>query len=169
MSAQEPGPFDPLRILGELERQRVAYVLIGELAGVLQGTDEITATVTICPQMKDENLERLNRALVELDARTREGAPPGVDLDRVAQDSVTRLDSPWGGIEVAPVPDGTRGYDDLRRATSREALGSGVRVAVASVNDLARMVGAGGPDADAARLADLRALAAIEQGRGISR
>lgn len=169
MSAREPKSFEPLRILGELERQRVAYVLIGALAGVLHGTDEITGCVVICPQVKPENLERLNRALIALEAHAPEGKTLGVDPERVVQEAGTRLMSPSGEIEVVPGPTGTRGYDDLRRAASREALGLGVRVSVASINDLARIVGAGGREADTARLADLRLLAEIEAARGIAR
>ena len=36
---EEVSDFDPLAILGALERHRVAYVLVGDLAGVLHGTD----------------------------------------------------------------------------------------------------------------------------------
>ena len=68
-----PG-FDPLRIIDSLERHRVNYVLIGVLAGVLHGTDEIADSVDICPQMKPENLDRLNEALVELGAESVPGA-----------------------------------------------------------------------------------------------
>ena len=40
------------------------------------------------------------------------------------------------------MPAGTRGYDDLRRAAVREPLGQGLRPAVASKGDLARMLSA---------------------------
>lgn len=39
-----------------------------------------------------------------------------------------------------PVEAGTRGYDDLRRRANREALGEGLRPAVADLADLVRML-----------------------------
>ena len=60
--------FDPRGILTSLERHRVNFVLIGALARVLQGTDEVTGGVDICPQRRAENLERLDAALAELGA-----------------------------------------------------------------------------------------------------
>lgn len=38
----EPAPFDPYALLRALERHQVAYVLIGGLARVLHGSDEVT-------------------------------------------------------------------------------------------------------------------------------
>ncbi len=72
-------------------------------------------------------------------------------------------------LKIIPEPLGTRGYDDLRRAASREPLGQGVRPRVASTGDLARMLGARGEDADLERLRMLRRLIALERGRGLSR
>lgn len=50
--------FDPLAILGALEPHRVAYVLAGDLAGVLHGTDLTADSVEITPSLKPENAER---------------------------------------------------------------------------------------------------------------
>ena len=60
--------FEPRAILATLERHRVNYVVIGALARVLHGTDEVTGGVDVCPQRRDENLERLDAALRDLDA-----------------------------------------------------------------------------------------------------
>jgi hypothetical protein len=64
-------------------------------------------------------------------------------------------------------PEGTGGYDDLRRAATREPLGKGIRPAVASVDDLARMLAALGREQDQAKLRDLRRLAELELSRGV--
>jgi hypothetical protein len=63
-------------------------------------------------------------------------------------------------------PPRTRGFDDLRRAASREYLGSGVRVAVASVGDLARMTAALGREQDEPALRMLHRVAEIERSIG---
>jgi hypothetical protein len=166
VSSSEPPPFDPWRILGTLERHNVGYVLIGALAGVLHGTDEVTSGVDICPQMKPANLQRLGQALDELEARMPRRRTPGVDVDRLAGEPVTRLESDAGVIKIVPTPAGTRGYDDLRRGASREALGQGVRASVSSVDDLARIMSSRARDGDAERLAGLRRLAELERGIG---
>ena len=62
----EPAPFDPYAILTALERQRVAYLVIGALARVIHGTDELAHEVEITPSRQPPNITRLQRALSEL-------------------------------------------------------------------------------------------------------
>ena len=68
---------------------------------------------------------------------------------------------------MIPVPAGTRGYDDLRRAAIREPIGHGLRPAVASKGDLARMLSALGRDEDAEKLRQLRRLIELEHELGM--
>jgi hypothetical protein len=147
--------FDPRGVLAALERDYVAYVLIGGLARVLRGTDETTDGVDICPSLRADSVQRLERALEALgvDARS---------LDLQHQVVVT-FDTPSGVVKVVPEPAGTRkGYEDLRRAATREHLGHGLRPNVASVADLARMAAALGRDQDLNRLPELRRILELE-------
>lgn len=162
MSA-ERGTFDPWAIIGALERHRVNYVLIGALAGVLHGTDEVTGGVDICPQMKDENLERLTVALADLD----EQAPANLSADELGTRSATAVQTPAGMVQIVPQPVGSNGWDDLRRGSTREPLGRGLRASVASVDDLARLMTSLNRGEDGLRLATLRRIAELERGRGI--
>jgi hypothetical protein len=164
-----PDSFDPLRVLATLERHRVAYVLVGALAGVLHGTDEITSGVDIVPQMKADNVERLERALAELDARLPRRTSFGLDVERLEREPITRLQTLAGEVKLVPRPEGTSGYDDLKRASTREPLGQGVRARVASIGDLGRMVAARGLAGDVERLAILRRLGELERSRGLGR
>ena len=66
MSRARTPQFDPRALLGVLDRHRVAFVVIGGLARVIEGTDEITRGVDITPSTKPENLRRLAEALEEL-------------------------------------------------------------------------------------------------------
>ena len=50
------------------------------------------------------------------------------------------LTSDAGEIKIVPEPAGTRGYEDLRFRANHEALGHGLRPAVASPGDLVRMI-----------------------------
>jgi hypothetical protein len=162
MARASESEFDPIGIFKALDRARVTYIVIGGLARVLQGTDEVTDGVDIVPAMRDENLRRLDLALGELKAQRRDGKK---DLAVAGVDAL-ELETDLGELKIVPEPAGTRGFDDLRRAASREYLGSGVRVAVASVGDLARMTAALGREQDEPALRMLHRVAEIERSIG---
>lgn len=157
MTPARSAPFDPRALLGVLDRHRVAFVLIGGLARVIEGADEITRGVDITPSTRPENLRRLEEALDEL----------GVGETALDAEGPTSIQTPYGELRVVPVPAGTRGYDDLRRAAVREPLGQGLRPAVASKGDLARMLSALGRDDDAQKLRQLRRLIDLEHELGL--
>ncbi len=150
-------PFDPVGLLAALERHRVAFIVIGGLARVIQGTDELTRGVDVVPSTRPENLRRLSNALAELGVSE-------VDLSATEPIAATTA---HGDLRVVPVPAGTRGYDDLRRAATREPLGQGLRPAVASKGDLARMLSALGRDEDVEKLRQLRRLIELERELGV--
>ena len=72
-----------------------------------------------------------------------------------------------GELKVIPEPEGTRGYEDLRRAATREHIGHGLRPAIASLGDLSRMLAALGREDDMPKLLDMRRLAELEISHGI--
>lgn len=148
-----------------LDRHRVAYIVIGGFGRVVQGAEEVTRGVDIVPSPKPDNIERLEAALEELEAITPDGQ--AASLDSNGDDAVLTLSTNRGELKVVQQPEGTRGYEDLRRAATREPLGRGVRPAVASVDDLARMLAALGRDEDQEKLRDVRRLAELELGRGV--
>jgi hypothetical protein len=155
--------FDPYAILAALERQRVSYVLIGGFARVLQGTEELTRGLDLVPSLRAENRRRLGLALDDLDARLPNSKRPALDRD-LQTDAVLELRTSAGELKVVPEPVGTRGgYDDLRRAATREPIGKGLRPRVASIGDLARMLAALGREQDLPPLQQLRTLAELER------
>lgn len=170
MSATLPR-FDPYAVLTALERQRTTYVLIGGFARIVQGTEELTSGLDLTPSTREENRRRLALALDELDARLPNGERPELDRD-LARGPVLELRTRAGELKVVPEPAGTRGgYDDLRRAATREPIGRGLRPRVASIGDLARMLAALGRERDLPSLQQLRTLAELERTliRGIER
>lgn len=148
--------FDPLGVLATLDRHRVAYVVIGGFGRVVRGTEEVTRGIDIVPSTKPDNLQRLAKALDELGA-------PEVSVSDLDSNPV-KLVTERGEVKVVPEPVGTRGYEDLRRAATREPLGRGLRPSVASTDDLARMVAAWAREEDQAKLRQLRQLAELERG-----
>jgi hypothetical protein len=136
--------------------------VIGAFARVVHGSAETTRGLDIAPAMREENLRRLGRVLDDLEAETTDGKP--VRPEQIATDQRTRLQTRAGELSIAaPTPWGTRGYDDLRIRTNRENLGRGIRVPIASVVDLARMLDASPRPEDVARLHRLQRMFDVER------
>lgn len=165
-----PLHFDPYAILAALDRQRVAYVVIGAFARIIRGTEEVTHGLDVVPSLRGANPSRLALALDAVDARHRSGRAVALMRD-LASGPVLALETRAGEIKVVAEPVGTRGYDDLRRQATSEPIGRGVRPSVASSGDLARMGAALGRERDREPLQQLRTLAELERGlhRGVER
>jgi hypothetical protein len=161
-------PFDPIAIFQALDAERVAYVVIGALGRVIQGSDELTDGVDIVPSTRDENLRRLGVALEALHARKAHGKAAALERDLVAL-PVVELRTDAGELKLVREPAGTRGYDDLRRGSTREPLGRGVRPSVASLGDHARMLAALRREQDAEPLETVRRLIELDRSRNLSR
>lgn len=159
----EPPRFDPYAVMIALERHRVAYVLIGAFARVIQGTEELTHGLDLAPSTRQENLRRLQLALSDLDSETLDRKPLTLDEQTIERSPVLELRTRGGEVKVVAAPAGTRGgYDDLRRRADRLPLGHGLRPQVASIGDLARMSAALARERDLEPLRQLRILAELE-------
>jgi hypothetical protein len=160
--------FDPYATLEALEGRGVAYVLIGAFARVVQGTEELTRGLDLAPSLHGDNLRRLALALDDLEAARGDGEPIALDAATIRVEPVIELRTRGGEVKIVPDPSGTRGgYDDLRRAATREPLGRGLRPLVASIGDLARMAAALGREQDLTPLRQLRILADLDRSRGL--
>ena len=102
----------------------------------------MTADADITPSRDKANLRRLAAALRELDARVyTESVPEGLPFD-CSEQTLVRADL-WnlvtsaGRLDVAFVPSGTSGYDDLvQNAVPFDVFG--VRLVAASLEDIIR-------------------------------
>jgi hypothetical protein len=158
--------FDPYATLEALEGRSVAYVLIGGFARVVQGTEELTRGLDLAPSLHGDNLMRLSHALNDLEAGRLDGQSIDLDATTIRGEPVIELRTRGGQVRIVPEPAGTRGgYDDLRRAASREPLGRGLRPLVASIGDLARMAAALGREQDLPLLRQLRILSDLDRRR----
>jgi hypothetical protein len=164
--AERTDSFDPRGLLATLDQHRVTYIVVGAFARVVQGADEITRGVDIVPSTREENLRRLDAALAELGAERADGTTSPLAASETLE-PVIEFRTNRGELKVVPEPAGTRGYDDLRRAATREHLGQGLRPAVASTGDLSRMLSALGREEDMPKVLALRRLAELEMSRGI--
>jgi len=163
--------FDPYALLDALERERVAYIIVGALGRVLHGSDELTDGLDIVPSLREENLRRLGAALAGLNARRSDGRALVFERD-LTRETVLELETEAGELKIVHEPEGTRGYDDLRRRATREPIGRGLRPSVSSPDDHARMLAALDREQDQLPLQTMQRLIELERelqrGRGLS-
>ena len=161
--AEPSEQFDPRAIIAALERNYVDYVIIGGLARVLRGSDELTRGVDICPALTPNNDERLVEAGLELDSRHGGRRRRTLEQIALAGEDVIELRTTAGELKLVPAPAGVpNGFADLRRAATREHLGNRLRPLVASTADLARMTAALRREQDIERLRELRRIMELE-------
>lgn len=144
--------FDPERLIRALHDHRVEFVLIGALAARLYGFPRLTADADITPASDKRNLGRLATALRELDAKVyTESVPEGLAFDcsaaTLGRATIWNLVTNAGRLDIAFMPAGTKGYDDLVKDAERfTAFGVGFQVA--SLDDIIRCKDAAGRPKD---------------------
>jgi hypothetical protein len=143
-----------LRLLIEAD---VDFVVVGGVAVVLQASPRFTRDLDICYASTQENLERLGRVLVDIEAMLRgvdEDVPFVPDARALRRTQILTLSTREGDIDLLVDPGGSPGYEVLRDRADRMDL-DGVVVAVASIEDMIAMKRAAGRPQD---LVDLEAL-----------
>jgi hypothetical protein len=112
----------------------------------------------------DENLDRLRRTLVSLDARVR-GVTDGIPFDpesrTLPQTNILALNTAHGRLDLVPPP---KGFDALRERAWLADLGS-VKVKVASLDDLIAMKKAAGRPKDLVAVEELEAIQRLQRER----
>jgi hypothetical protein len=148
-------------MMAAFQRAEVAFVVIGGLARVIRGADEITYGVDICPSPLKANGPRFTAALADLSAVE----VPITQAENHGPDNDTSFafNTPFGPLTVVAAPGGVpKGYDALRPAATREHLGGGLQPLVASTADLITMAAARGRPEDLARLPELQHILKLE-------
>ncbi len=139
--SRPPAPFDPLRALRVLLDRGVRFVMIGGFGARLHGSPTLTNDLDVCYARDRENLVALAEALSELHARLR-GAPPDVpfllDAETLERGDHFTFATDAGSLDCLGTPSGVSGYEDLLATAAPMDL-DGLRVLVASIDDLIRM------------------------------
>lgn len=161
-------PYEPDLLLEVLERHRVRYVVVGGFAAQLRGSPFDTVDVEITPERTHRNLTRLVKALEELGARIRvdgDAEQPELVLEPVSIERFQNLAliTTHGNLDICLIPDGTRGYGDLRKGASRERITETLEISVASLADVIRSKEAAGREKDRLHLPTLRRLLEREE------
>lgn len=166
-AAAEPPPIAPLkpdRMLSALvDDHGVEFIIVGGFAVAAHGKVRGTKDVDICPDRDPKNLQKLARALEQMDARVLEltefegehDLKP--DFDGLMNGGNWRLATRHGQLDVMQYLSGLdEGYSDLQpHAEEREFLGRKVRFC--SYEDLLKMKEAAGRPQDLVDIADLKA------------
>ena len=146
----------------------VDFVVIGGIAAVARGSAQFTQNLDISYARDQENLDRLGRVLVSLDARLRgitDDVPLVPDGRTLKRTRVLTLETPIGLIDLLAQPDGAPDYERLRERATREVIG-GVEVRVASLDDLIAMKKAAGRPKDLVAVEELEAIQRLQRERG---
>jgi hypothetical protein len=155
--------FDPRSILTALQAAAVSSVVIGGLARVARGSDEVTTGVDICPSLQAANLGRLETALADMGAARPDGDDLAIDEAHLRAEPVIDMSTPFGELKLIAAPAGVpRGYDALRAGATSEHLGDGLRPEIASTGDLIAMSAALRRDEDLKRMPALRRILELE-------
>lgn len=145
MTMAPSDPADPRldlgSLLGALVRHGVDFVVVGGVAGLAQGSAYPTFDLDVAYARDRGNLERLVRALRDLDVGLR-GAPPDLPfvLDATTLENGANLtfDTAFGKFDVLGDLEGSGGYDSLRGRAVLTVV-AGVEVRIASIDHLIAM------------------------------
>lgn len=128
-------------LLGALIRNGVDFVVVGGVAGWIHGSAYPTYDLDVAYARRRSNLERLAKALRELNVRWR-GGPPDlpIELDATMLDNGANFtfDTPFGMFDVLGEISGVRDYEDLRHEARIEFY-DGLEIRVASLDHLIAM------------------------------
>jgi hypothetical protein len=166
-------PLDVPEIVRVLDRYHVRYVFVGGIAALAYGYSRLTADADVVPATDPGNLARIARGLRALGSKVYaeprrndlrpDGSPPEVDdLDFDDPESLRgrltwQFSTRAGQLDVLLVIDAAGGYDEL----ARHAVGTevaGLRILVASLEDIIESKESVGRPKDLAALDELRAL-----------
>ena|ERR1039457_5467481 len=161
-------PADYRKILRELNRHDVAYIVVGAIGAVLQGAPAGTLDIDIVHFTDPHNVDQLLRALESLDAYYR------MQPERRLRPAVSHLSSPghqlletkFGYLDVLGHIGRGRTYAGLLDHTIEMDLGDGLRVKVLDLETLIAVKEEVGHEKDLAALPVLRRTLLEKRRRG---
>jgi predicted nucleotidyltransferase len=128
-----PKAPDLRKLLGPLVEHGVAFVLIGGMAGIAQGSNYPSFDLDVAYSRDKANVKRLVSALKEIGVRLR-GAPADLpfqlDEKTIENGANFTFVTPHGDFDVLADIAGIRSFDELSRGSEeRDVFGLPVRVA----------------------------------------
>ncbi|CAA9506252.1 MAG: hypothetical protein AVDCRST_MAG30-2214 [uncultured Solirubrobacteraceae bacterium] len=155
--------FRPSALLDRLVTAEVDFVVIGGFAALVHGGSQLTRDLDICYSPGDDNLDRLGRTLIELDATlsgVAEDVPFVPDGRTLRRTQILTLLTEAGRLDLLVDPSGSPGYDRLSERALRVEW-AGTTIKVASLEDLIAMKRAAGRPKDLLAVEELEAIQRI--------
>lgn len=155
-------------LLGTFQRHGVAFVVIGGFAARLHGAQRATNEIDLCLDWQLDNLDRAAAALRALSARSR--FFPSLPVNRTVLRQVPCWRTAVGDVDllrgilghgklIGYFGQELAGYQELHDRSATVQIG-GLRLAVASLEDIINSKELAGRPGDRAALPELRSLAA---------
>ena len=153
--------FDPVAICRVLNDNGVKYVVLGGFAAVVHGSPVPTEDIDVIPARDSENLERLARALTQMNAAIRTSDGPvrtRIDAGFIANmPNMLNLTTNLGDVDLVFSPAGPlKGYEQWNANAVLAQLEPGLVIVAASLDDVIES------KAKANRAKDLRSLPYLE-------
>jgi predicted nucleotidyltransferase len=140
------------RILDDLNRAGVRYVLIGGIALISHGVVRATRDIDLILAPQADNLERLKALMVEWNATRPDGSP--VPDDTVALGRTIHLATPHGEIDLLPERVSPLSFDELSQRADKRRV-DGIEAPICSLADLVALKRIAGRERDLVDLHDL--------------
>jgi predicted nucleotidyltransferase len=151
---------DYARVLQDLVRSEVEFILVGGVAGILHGSAKVTFDVDVVYSRTRENIRRLAEALKPLTPYLR-GAPPGLpfswDEETILRGLNFTLTTSLGEVDVLGEVTGGGTYEKLLPHAG-EVHAFGVRFFCVGLERLIQLKRAAGRPKDLEAIAELQAL-----------
>jgi transcriptional regulator with XRE-family HTH domain len=167
-AVRERSEFRPRDLVRSLVTGGVDFVVVGDLAAVVHGSRPTSRTLEIAYSSEESNLTRIGEVLVRLDARLRgvaERVPFVPERDGLRGARILTLDSHFGPIDLIGESGEAPIYASLRERAETTQV-AGVRVLVASLDDLIAMKKAAGRPKDLVAVEELEAIQRLRRELG---
>ncbi len=156
---------DVEKLLKALQSEGVAFIIIGGVAAVLQGSAYVTADFDLCYSRTKENLPRLAKALASFHPSLR-AAPPdlpfALDVSAFKSGLNFTLTTDLGDLDLLGEVAGLGGYEEVS-ALSEEMEIFGMRCRVLTLEGLIKSKRAVGRAKDLRLLSELETLLEIRK------
>ena len=156
--------LDPAALIGTFLRHDVEFVAVGGFAALLHGAERATKDIDLCVAWSNENLERVAKALRELDARLKVGTYIQVPIDAtlLARMEVATWRTASGDVDILlGIPRAASWelarYEELRERGATVQIGE-LALVVATLDDIIRSKEIADRPADREALPELRRL-----------
>jgi hypothetical protein len=140
------------RILEDLNRAKVGYVLIGGIALIRHGVVRATRDVDAVFAPEPDNVERIRGLIDAWDATRPDGSP--IPDETIAAERTIHLATPHGELDLLSEKVAGMSFSDLLSRSERRRV-EGVEAPICSLADLVAMKRAVGRERDLVDLADL--------------